>query len=264
MTRGLEAPPLAPLLGPEDPPPFRVLAGDPESHFFITCDHAGRRLPRALGSLGLGEAELETHIAWDIGAAGVAEKLSAALGAFTILQTYSRLAIDCNRPLGVDSSIAELSESTVIPGNRCVSEQDAQQRAASIFHPYHHRIRQELDDRQRRGVGTVLLALHSFTPTFLGESRPWQLGVLYGRDARLAHALLAVLRADGRWVVGDNEPYRVSDLTDYGVVEHGERRGLLHVELEIRQDLIRDETGQSLWAERLAPALRIASGQSAR
>jgi predicted N-formylglutamate amidohydrolase len=252
--------PLPPLLGPDDPPPFRVHEGDPSSRFVVTCDHAGKRLPRSLGNLGLAAADLERHIAWDIGAAGVAEKLARDLGAFAIWQTYSRLVIDCNRPPEVESSIAKLSEDTPIPGNQQVSDAEKLERAEAIFYPYHRRIEQELERRSVLGIPSVYLAVHSFTPRYLGKDRLWHAGVLYGKDGRLAKALLDVLRREPGLQVGDNEPYFVSELTDYGVIRHAERRGLLYVELEIRQDLLLDERGQREWADRVGRALKTALG----
>jgi predicted N-formylglutamate amidohydrolase len=251
-TAGSELESLSPLLAPDEPSPAEVLADRANSPFLITCDHAGKRLPRALGNLGLPETELARHIAWDLGAAGVARALGRRLGAFAALQTYSRLVIDCNRPLHVPSSIAELSESTVIPGNQALAPSEAERRARDVFWPYHRAIANELVRRERESQKTVLIAVHSFTPTFKGVSRPWHAGVLYNRDARFAHALLALLRQDPTLTVGDNEPYAVSDLSDYGIVEYGERRGNLHVELELRQDLLSSEAEQTAWAERLA------------
>jgi predicted N-formylglutamate amidohydrolase len=166
--------------------------------------------------------------------------------------------IDCNRPLHVKSSIVERSEYTVVPGNQNVTPAEAALRARAIFHPYHERIRDELARREREGVGTVFVALHSFTPVFMGVKRPWHAGVLYHRDTRLAHAVIEELRSEGGLVVGDNEPYSVSEHSDYGLIEYGERRGHLHVELEIRQDLIQNDAGQRAWAERLARVLPAA------
>jgi predicted N-formylglutamate amidohydrolase len=247
------------LLAEDEPAAFEVVGATAPSPFLITCDHAGRRLPRALGSLGLSEAELESHIAWDIGAAAVARSLASALDAFLILQTYSRLVIDCNRPLGAATSIVERSEHTSIPGNKNVSLAEAELRARAVFHPYHERIRAEFDRRRARAQSTVYVAMHSFTPRFKGVDRPWDVGVLFNHDARLGRRILELLRLEENLVVGDNEPYSVSDLTDYGIVEHGERRGILHVELEMRQDLITDELGQFAWAKRLERVLRDAS-----
>ncbi len=246
------------LLETNEPLAFTIEHGDGASPFFITCDHAGKRLPRKLGKLGLPDHELERHIAWDIGASAVSTLLGDALDAFVIHQTYSRLAIDCNRNPAVDTSIVTLSETTVIPGNLHLDPVDRQQRINEIFMPYHDRIVAELDARQRAKQPTVLIALHSFTPVFKGKARPWHIGILYNRDPALPHILLDLLRAEGDLVVGDNEPYAVGDSTDYTIPVHGERRHLPHVEFEIRQDLIGDAAGQRRWADRLTRILPIA------
>jgi predicted N-formylglutamate amidohydrolase len=246
---------LPPLLAPDEPAAFEVISDQRRSPFLITCDHAGRRLPRSLGTLGLPESELERHIAWDLGAAQVTRYLARELGAFAILQTYSRLAIDCNRPTDVPSSIPLISERTVIPGNHDLSPADAAERARAIFHPYHARIVAEFERRRAALQPSVLIAMHSFTPTFMGVSRPWHTGMLYNRDVRLGRALIELLRREPELVVGDNEPYSVSDLSDYGVVVYGERRGIPHVEIEIRQDLLEDTSGQEAWAKRFARLL---------
>ena len=247
------------LLQGDDPAPVRVHCETGASDFLLTADHAGRVIPRSLGRLGLPERELERHIAWDIGIAGVTEHLSAALDATAVLQTYSRLVIDCNRDPTVASSIPEVSETTEIsgkPGTCRLRHERARQR--EIFEPYHARIHALLDARLAAARRTVFVAMHSFTPVFKGESRAMQVGVLYNRDARLAAILLELLRAEGNLVVGDNAPYAVSDVTDYGVPVHAEKRNLPHVELEIRQDLIADAAGQAEWAARLARLLRAA------
>ncbi|HEX3901823.1 MAG TPA: N-formylglutamate amidohydrolase [Polyangia bacterium] len=249
------------LLSEDDVPPFEAQGRDGRSPFVVICDHAGRLIPRALGSLGLSEAELGRHIAWDIGAGGVARRLGAALDAHTVWQRYSRLVIDCNRPLGAADSIAPRSERTLVPGNQNVEPGAAEARARAIFHPYHDQIARALDRRAAEGRPTILILVHSFTPVFLEAARPWHVGVLYNRDARVAGPLLQALRAEGDLGdlrVGDNEPYAVGDLTDYSIVQHGERRGIPHVEIEIRQDLLADEHGQQAWAARLARLMPIA------
>jgi predicted N-formylglutamate amidohydrolase len=243
------------LLEPNEPPAFRVLRPHGGSPYFLTCDHAGARVPHKLGSLGVSAADMERHIAWDLGAADVAIRLSAELDAFAILQAYSRLVIDCNRRPGIPASIVRISESTRIPGNEVVTVEEAAAREREIFRPYHDRIRTELDTRQAQGRPTMLISVHSFTPRFHGNQRPWHAGVLYNRDPRLAGELLLRLRAEPGLVIGDNEPYSVGDITDYTIPEHGERRGLPHVGIELRQDLISTEAGQSEWTERLARAL---------
>jgi predicted N-formylglutamate amidohydrolase len=150
------------------------------------------------------------------------------------------------------------SERTRIPGNHDLGPGAAEQRARAIFHPYHDEITRALDEREAAGLPTVLVAMHSFTPVFMDVPRPWHAGVLYNRDARVARSLLQALRDEGDLVVGDNQPYAAGELTDYSIVHHGERRRLLHVEIEIRQDLIADGRGQDAWAERLARLLPIA------
>jgi len=246
------------LLEPDEPNPVTLENESGDSVFFLTCEHAGRTFPRRLGRLGLPEAETLRHIAWDIGIGAVGRELSLLLNAAVILQTYSRLVIDCNRDPKVPSSIPEISEATEIPGNRSLNETERAARVDAIFRPYHNAIAAALDRRAAADRASVLVALHSFTPVFKGVSRPWHVAVLFNRDPRLAHALAELLRADGSLMVGENEPYRVSDLTDYTVPVHGERRGLPHVEIEIRQDLITDPSGQREWAERLARLLPAA------
>jgi len=247
------------LLLADDPSPVRVLREAGQSAFCLTADHAGRASPRRLGRLGVAEGELDRHIAWDIGIAGVTERLSETLDATTVLQTYSRLVVDCNRDPSVPSSMPEVSEHTAIPGNVGLSHTDRAARVTEIFEPYHARIRALLDARLAAGRRTIYVAMHSFTPVFKGESRAMQVGVLYNRDVRLAEIMLELLRAEGDLTVGDNAPYAVSDVTDYGVPVHAERRGLAHVEIEIRQDLIASEAGQVAWAARFARLLRDAA-----
>jgi predicted N-formylglutamate amidohydrolase len=243
------------LLGPGDPPPVRVLQPDGRSDFVLTADHAGRAIPRRLGTLGLPDSELARHIASDIGIAGVTERLAEALGATAVLQTYSRLVIDCNRQPGLDSSIPAVSELTLIPGNAALSHTEREARRREIFQPYHERIEALLDERRASGHRTVLVAMHSFTPVFKGIAREVEIGILYNRDARLARIMLDLLRREGDLTVGDNQPYAVGDLSDYTVPVHGEGRGLPHVEIEIRQDLIADAAGQAAWSARLARLL---------
>jgi predicted N-formylglutamate amidohydrolase len=252
------------LLAADEPAAFRVERPQGRSPFLLTCDHASARVPRQLCSLGLSAADLQRHIAWDPGAAAVAVQLAARLDAFVILQAYSRLVIDCNRPPGSEQSIVAVSEATRIPGNEAVSLREAQAREREVFRPYHDRLIAELDQRHARGQSTILIAMHSFTPVFHGIARPWHMGLLYNRDGRLARSLLRWLRRDADLVVGDNEPYAVSDATDYAIPVHAERRGLLHVGIELRQDLIADEVGQQAWAVRLAEALPAAVAEVQR
>jgi predicted N-formylglutamate amidohydrolase len=246
------------LLASDEPAPYTVYRPAGRSPFVLTCDHAGRRIPRALADLGLPAHELDRHIAWDIGAEGMARVLADELDAWLICQTYSRLVIDCNRPFASPTSIATVSERTEIPGNRQLDPVAIAARQREIFQPYHQRTVEELDRRQRDGQPSILVTVHSFTPIFMEHARDWHLGVLYQRDARLAQALLRTMRAEGRWVVGDNQPYAVSDSSDYAIPVYGEGRGLLHVELEVRQDLIESAAGQREWGQRMAQWLQAA------
>jgi predicted N-formylglutamate amidohydrolase len=240
------------LLGSEDVPPVFEDNSAGRSPFLLTSDHYGRLIPRTLSDLGLPAGDLTRHIAWDVGIAGVAEALSKDLDAHLIAQRYSRLVIDCNRPPSAPSSIPRISEATVIPGNDGIARDAAQARRQAIFDPYHRRIAEVIDRRLRDGVPTVLVSLHSFTPIYAGIARPWHIGTLYHRDTRLPPLLLKWLRAEADLVVGDNEPYAVSDETDYTIPVHGEARGLMNTGIEIRQDLIADPAGQRQWADRLA------------
>lgn len=252
--------PLVPaaLLGPDEPPAFELSRPQGRSNFVILVDHASWQIPQSLGNLGLPRSELHRHIAWDIGALAVAQRVSAALDAPLIAQNYSRLVIDCNRDPNVASSIPTISEWSSIPGNLNLSAAQIAGRRTEIFDPYHDCIRRVLDARLSARRRTILVAQHSMTDSYKGVRRAMQCAILYNRDRRFAGLVLAKLRRDPGLVVGDNEPYFVSDETDYAIPRHGEDRGLPHVEIEIRQDLISDEAGQSAWALRIAQALQDA------
>ena len=240
------------LLDGQDVPPVHEDNTAGRSPFLLTSDHYGRAIPRALGDLGLPASEFERHIAWDVGIAGVANALSKQLDAHLIAQRYSRLVIDCNRPPDAASSIPRISEATTIQGNEGLTRDATEARRQAIFDPYHRRIDEVIEARLRDKIPTVLVSLHSFTPVYAGVARPWHIGTLYQRDTRLPPLLLKYLRAESDLVVGDNEPYAVSDDTDYTIPVHGEKRGLMNTGIEIRQDLIADPAGQKQWADRLA------------
>jgi predicted N-formylglutamate amidohydrolase len=247
-----------PLLATDEPAAFTVERPQGRSEFLFVCDHASSLIPKSLGSLGLEDAELASHVAWDIGAAGVAQQLSAALDATLVLQGYSRLVIDCNRPPGSATSIPTRSEYVQIAANEGLTAGDATARLAEIFTPYHAAISAVLDQRRAAGVRTLLVAIHSFTPVYLGDTRPWKIGLMYRRHLRLGRALLELLRQDSSLHAGENEPYAMTDATDYTIPVHGEARGLAHVGIEIRQDLIADVRGQQEWATRLSQLLPVA------
>jgi predicted N-formylglutamate amidohydrolase len=246
------------LLGADEPPPFIEFGRQGPSNFVIVVDHASPRIPQRLGNLGLPAAELRRHIAWDIGALAVARRMAETLDAALVAQNYSRLVIDCNRDPKVSTSIPVVGESIDIPGNIDLSPIEAAARRAEIFDPYHAHIRALLDERQAAGRTTILIAQHSMTNLFKGVHREMHAAVLYNRDRRFAGRVLEALRREAGVVVGDNQPYFVSDETDFTIPRHGEARSLPHVEIEIRQDLISDETGQDEWARRLCRVLKAA------
>jgi len=243
------------LLAADEPMPVTAYNPNGKSPFLLVADHAGNAIPRALRRLGVAEAECQRHIAWDIGITGLGRLLADALDAMLIQQNYSRLVIDCNRPPGTPTSIPDISEHTPVPGNVGLNEASRAARVREIFWPYHNRIDAELGRRRQAGRPTALIALHSFTPVFKGVPRPWHAGMLYNRDPRFAHRLMALLNAEKEFTVGDNTPYSVSDATDYTIPVHAERRGLYHVLIEIRQDLIGDENEQRAWSALLARLL---------
>jgi predicted N-formylglutamate amidohydrolase len=243
------------LLAADEPQPVTVTNEHGSSPFVMVADHAGKYLPRRLQTLGLQEAECERHIAWDIGAGSVCCLIGDALGAVVIRQNYSRLAIDCNRTPGSETSIVKLSELAAVPGNIGLSKAQIEARVREIFQPYHARIASELDRRRQTGRPAVLIAVHSFTPVFKAVARSWHVGVLYNRDPRFADILIDLMRCEQGLVVGDNEPYSVSDASDYTIPVHGEQRALPHVLIEIRQDLILDEVGRRRWAGLFAQLL---------
>jgi predicted N-formylglutamate amidohydrolase len=243
------------LLAADEPAPVTVHNENGSSPFLFVADHAGNSMPRSLARLGIPETECERHIAWDIGIAAVCRLVTDILDAALVQQNYSRLVIDCNRAPGSEASIPEISELTPIPGNVGLSEGRRAARVREIFRPYHDRIETELDRRRQAGRPVALIAMHSFTPVFKGVARPWHAGVLYNRDPRFAHILMALLKREKALVVGDNEPYSVTDASDYTIPVHGEQRGLHHVAIEVRQDLIADDTGQRTWGALLARLL---------
>jgi predicted N-formylglutamate amidohydrolase len=231
-------------------------AGPNELGLILVCDHASNRLPEEYGSLGMSEALLQTHIAYDIGAAAVTRSLAQAFGAPAILGCYSRLLIDLNRGADDPTLVMRLSDGSIIPGNRDADDAEIAKRSARYHAPYHAAIEAEIEALRSKGVTPVLLSLHSFTPSWKGQARPWETGVLWDKDPRFARPLLEELRA-AQIPVGDNEPYS-GELENDCMYWHGTRHGLPHVLLEMRQDLIGDETSQKAFAEKILPILKRA------
>lgn len=246
------------LLAADEPPAFTTYNPDGQFPLLLACDHAGNAVPRALADLGLPRTELARHIGWDPGGLDVGRRLSELLDAPFVASTYSRLVIDCNRWPGGVGSTPEISDGTPVPANRALDAAAITARADACFWPYHHAIDDLLDRFAARGVRPALFVVHSFTPIMRGIQRPWQLGVLWRTDPRLAKPLLAALGEIPDIFVGDNEPYSARDPAEYTLQAHAESRGLPHCSIEIRQDLIGHRDGALYWAERVAPALRRA------
>ncbi len=237
------------LIASDEASPVMIGHPDGASPFLLVCDHAARQIPRALDRLGVAELDLARHIGWDIGIWEVSRRIADGLDATLIGQAYSRLVIDCNRPTTSPSSIPEISEATAIPGNIGLDDRQRAARAAEIFHPYHDHITEALNLRRTRP--TALVAMHSFTPVYGGVARPWHAGVLFNQDLGLSRIMLNLLRAEPGLCVGENQPYGVSDLSDYTAPVHAEARGLPYLEIEIRQDLIETGPGQQEWSARM-------------
>ncbi|MEZ5831561.1 MAG: N-formylglutamate amidohydrolase [Dongiaceae bacterium] len=251
------------LLGPDDPAPFSVFHREGRAELVMFCDHAGRAFPGRLGTLGLGPRELDQHIAWDIGIAGLGRRLAKSLDAPFFMTAYSRLVIDCNRHLDDPTSMPQESDRVRVPGNRGLSAADRRQRQEEIFRPYHAALAREIEGRIAAGRTPVIISLHSFTPVMNGFQRPWHVGVLWNRDARMPVPLMRRLAEEPGLVVGDNEPYSGRDGHGYSIKAHAEALGLAHALLEIRQDLIAEEAGQAHWAGILHRVLKDVLGNPA-
>lgn len=246
---------LTPLLGPDDPKPIELLETGSIGAALLVADHAGRAIPRRLGSLGLSPEALDRHIAYDIGIAELTRALGRRLDAAGVMSRYSRLVIDCNRRLDDPTSIAPESDGVAVPGNRGLAPVERRHRAGAIFAPYHAAIAALLARRRQQARPTVFVSMHSFTPSLGGVERPWHLGVLWDKDARVAKPLLEALRQADDLAVGDNEPYDARTGEGYTVEAHAVAAGLPHVLLEIRQDLIAEPAAAERFADRLAPIL---------
>ena len=243
-------------LSPDDPSPVIVHNPGAAAPILLICDHAGRRIPRSLGDLGLPPEELERHIAWDIGAAGLARQMSDRLGAPLILQTYSRLVVDCNRDPAEASVAPEVSDGATIPANVALAPEALAARIAEIHIPYHAAIAVALD---LKGPDVLVVSVHSFTPVMQGFQRPWQVGVLHSHDSSASMRLLGALEALDDLIVGDNQPYAMDGI-DYTIPRHAKARGLDYLEIEVRQDLIGEAAGQEAMATLLAPLIAALVG----
>ena len=252
-----------PLLGPNDCPPFDVQNADGTSEILLVSDHNGTAVPEALEGLGVPPVEMRRHVAYDIGIAAVAEFLSARFNAPLVTANYSRLVIDCNRTPGTPASIPAVSHGTEVPANRNLTAAERKARETELFDPYHEAIENLVYRMIRAGRGPVLVALHSFTPVMEGVFRPWDIGLLYKDDERLARPVIERLSADGRICVGDNKPYS-GHLPGDSMDRHALSRGLPGVLVEFRNDLVTSGSDQAKWARFFAPLLQRAVTSATR
>lgn len=230
--------------------PFEpVTVSEAAKVFLFVCDHASNAIPERYGTLGLGRDALETHIASDIGAAWVTLELAEAYRAPAVLARWSRLLIDLNRGADDPTLIMKLSDRRIIPGNRDVGAMETAERIAQFHAPYHAEIAQEIVAARANGHVPILVSMHSFTPIWKDFARPWEIGILWDRDSRLAKPLIEALERGG-FAVGDNEPYS-GELEGDTMFQHGTMNGLPHVLIEIRQDLIDTERKARAFAQRL-------------
>ncbi len=240
-----------------DAEPFTVENGGGAGGFVIVCEHASNVIPERFAGLGLLDEALETHIAWDPGALGVARHLAERLDAPLVRATVSRLIIDCNRQLDAPDLIVSESDSIAVPGNY-ISEEERRIRVATIHEPFHAVVSRLIETRLAAGIATALVSVHSFTPVLRGLTRPWGVGIIFGRDRRLADPLIEGLKEDGSMVVGVNEPYSPADRVFYTHERHAEPHGLSSAMIEIRNDLIADQASRRAMAMRLARHLEEA------
>lgn len=244
-----------PLIGPGDPPPFMTYNDHGKARVLLVADHASPYFPAAMNQLGLADWVLERHVAWDIGSDKLTRLLADELDAQAVLAGFSRLIIDPNRRLDDPTAILEVSDGIGIPGNLDLDDGQKTLRVQSFFQPYHDAIEERLQRFAARGEVPALISVHTCTPVFDRVVRPWHIGVMWDTDPRIALPLMGRLRAMDGICIGDNEPYSGRHPHDFTVDCHGERTGLPHVGIEVRQDLVRDEAGARQWAVILAAAL---------
>lgn len=241
-----------PLLGADDPAPVTVLNPDSDHPVLLVCEHAGRAVPQALDGLGMKADDRDSHVGWDIGAEAVTRLMAETLKAPAVLQSYSRLVIDCNRPPEAPDAIPESNHGVSVPGNRALDNTVRVARVREIFEPFQDKVAEYLRQPSRR----MVLAIHSFTPTLGKTSRPWEIGFLFRHETHAStHLARLVQEARPELTIGMNEPYQIDDESDWFVPQHGEASGLPHSLIEIRNDQIRDSQGQAAWAETLSTAI---------
>jgi predicted N-formylglutamate amidohydrolase len=247
-----------PLIGPDEPEPVTILNEHGTAKLLLVGDHVSNRIPRVLDKLGLDDAVLQQHVAYDIGTRKLISHLSQHLDAPALLAGYSRLVIDLNRSLEDPSVIPEVSDNIPVPGNRDLSRQDRALRVHCFYTPYRVAIDTRLHRYRERGIIPAFISIHSFTPQLADQRRrPWHIGMMWDKDPRIPVPLMARLRDHPAHInVGNNEPYSGKHAADYTIDHHAETVGLPHVSIETRQDLVDTEQGAEDWANILDESLR--------
>jgi predicted N-formylglutamate amidohydrolase len=238
--------------------PFEVINPTGPAPLVITCDHASNAVPPDIGEWGVSDAEMQRHIAWDIGAAPIARHLAEAFDAPAILCGTSRLVIDCNRQPNDPSLIPVISDGTAIPANEGLTPEQRALRISTYSDPYHKACREILSERCEAGKRPLLLAVHSMTDRMRGKFRPWEIALSSNENRRATDPALAVLRKLDGVVVGDNEPYDMNIVEDYSTHEHALSRGLDYLQVEFRQDVVATPEGQKRFAALFIPAVAAA------
>jgi predicted N-formylglutamate amidohydrolase len=236
------------LLSEADPSPVEILNEHSDHPLLLVCEHAGQAIPSRLGDLGISRISLDSHIGWDIGAEAVTRAMAKATGATAVIQRYSRLVIDCNRPPNAPDAMPMISDGVKIPGNQIIDAMARKARRREIFDPFHDAVDICIGQNQR----SIALSIHSFTPSLDGVDRQWELGFLFRNDRETSHHLREfVSDFCPNLTIGMNEPYQIDDASDWFVPRHGEARGISHSLIEIRNDLIQKPEGQAQWAKTL-------------
>lgn len=243
--------------------PFELVPGDCDRGLVLLADHAMNAVPPAYGKLGLPDTAFSRHIAYDIGVEGLTRALAARLGVPAVLSCFSRLLIDPNRGEDDPTLIMKISDGAVIPANHPITETEWKHRIKTYHRPYHNAVADTIDAvAAATGKAPLVLSVHSFTPAWKGQARPWHATVLWDSDGRVAHRFLDLLSAPGDIVVGDNEPYDGA-LKGDTMYRHCMIKGIPHALLEVRQDLIGDEAGIAAWADRLYPIFAALNAEEA-
>ncbi|MCZ4280869.1 N-formylglutamate amidohydrolase [Kiloniella laminariae] len=241
------------LLALDEPAPVEIINPDSENPFLFLCDHATAFIPRSLEGLGVEEHHMKRHVAYDIGIKGVTEGLAAHFGSRAVFSNFSRLIVDPNRKLESDALMPVASDGCVVPWNKALSGEDRQARLDTFYWPYHNTITRTIDDMLDKGQVPVILSMHSMTHEMAGVPRPWPISVLWNQDPRLAQPFMTRIREAGI-LCGDNEPYSGRDGHGYTMATHADLRGLPNILIEVRQDLISDQSGIAQWTDILIDA----------